>query len=96
MDNLRIRKLTPKECFRLMDFDDADFEKAEAVNSNTQLYKQAGNSIVVSVAYYIIKALVDSGVFSGEVKPMEFPMGQISFTDCASFDRYIEEYRKGE
>ena len=45
----RIRKLTPKECFRLMGFDDADFEKAEAVNSNTQLYKQAGNSIVVDV-----------------------------------------------
>lgn len=42
----RIRKLTPKECWRLMDFSDADFEKAEAVNSNTQLYKQAGNSIV--------------------------------------------------
>ena len=47
--NLRIRKLTPKECFRLMGFDDDDFYKAEAVNSNTQLYKQAGNSIVVDV-----------------------------------------------
>lgn len=46
---LRIRKLTPKECFRLMGFDDEDFYKAEAVNSNTQLYKQAGNSIVVDV-----------------------------------------------
>ena len=47
--NLRIRKLTPKECFRLMGFDDEDFYKAEAVNSNNQLYKQAGNSIVVDV-----------------------------------------------
>lgn len=46
---LRIRKLTPKECFRLMGFDDEDFYKAEAVNSNSQLYKQAGNSIVVDV-----------------------------------------------
>ena len=46
---LRIRKLTPKECFRLMGFDDEDFYKAEATNSNTQLYKQAGNSIVVDV-----------------------------------------------
>lgn len=46
---MRIRKLTPKECFRLMGFEDSDFEKAEAVNSNTQLYKQAGNSIVVNV-----------------------------------------------
>ena len=46
---LRIRKLTPKECFRLTGFDDEDFYKAEAVNSNTQLYKQVGNSIVVDV-----------------------------------------------
>jgi DNA (cytosine-5)-methyltransferase 1 len=50
---LRIRKLTPKECWRLMGFDDADFEKAAAVNSNSQLYKQAGNSIVVDVLCYI-------------------------------------------
>lgn len=41
----RIRKLTPKECWRLMDFTDEDFEKAAQVNSNTQLYRQAGNSI---------------------------------------------------
>ena len=46
---LRIRKLTPLECWRLMGFDDEDFYKAEKVNSNTQLYKQAGNSIVVNV-----------------------------------------------
>lgn len=45
----RIRKLTPRECWRLMDFSDEDFDKAEEVNSNTQLYKQAGNSIVVNV-----------------------------------------------
>ena len=49
LEELRIRKLTPKECFRLMGFDDEDFYKAEAVNSNTQLYKQVGNSIVVDV-----------------------------------------------
>ena len=55
--NLRIRKLTPKECWRLMGFDDADFEKAEKVNSNSQLYKQAGNSIVVDVLYYIFKEM---------------------------------------
>ena len=59
MQNLRIRKLTPKECFRLMGFDDTDFEKAEKVNSNTQLYKQAGNSIVVPVLEYIISVLLD-------------------------------------
>lgn len=49
MTTLIIRKLTPKECFRLMGFDDEDFHKAEVVNSNTQLYKQACNSIVVDV-----------------------------------------------
>lgn len=54
----RIRKLTPKECWRLMGFDDSDFEKAEKVNSNTQLYKQAGNSIVVNVLEAILKNLL--------------------------------------
>lgn len=56
---LRIRKLTPKECFRLMGFDDEDFYKAEAVNSNTQLYKQAGNSIVVDVIEEIYEKLFE-------------------------------------
>lgn len=55
----KIRKLTPKECWRLMGFDDADFEKAEKVNSNTQLYKQAGNSIVVNVLEAILKELLN-------------------------------------
>ena len=59
MNNLRIRKLTPKECWRLMGFDDEDFEKAEKVNSNTQLYKQAGNSIVVNVLQKILNNLID-------------------------------------
>lgn len=56
-NNLRIRKLTPKECFRLMGFSDDDFYKAESVVSNSQLYKQAGNSIVVDVLYYILVEL---------------------------------------
>ena len=56
--NLRIRKLTPLECWRLMGFDDEDFRKAEASGvSNTQLYKQAGNSIVVNVLEKIFKNL---------------------------------------
>ena len=55
---IRIRKLTPKECWRLMKFDDTDFEKAEKVNSNTQLYKQAGNSIVVKVLEKILNNLL--------------------------------------
>ena len=54
-DQYRIRKLTPLECFRLMVVTDEDFYKAQAVNSNTQLYKQAGNSIVVSVLEAIFR-----------------------------------------
>jgi DNA (cytosine-5)-methyltransferase 1 len=47
--NLNIRKLTPKECYRLMGFQDEAFERAAKVISNSQLYKTAGNSIVVKV-----------------------------------------------
>ena len=57
--NLRIRKLTPKECWRLMGFDDEDYKKAkESGISDTQLYKQAGNSIVVNVLEAILKELL--------------------------------------
>lgn len=56
----RIRKLTPRECFRLMGFDDSDFDKVEGKMSNTQLYKQAGNSIVVNVLEEIYKELFKS------------------------------------
>ena len=55
--SLRIRKLTPKECWRLMGFDDEDFEKASKVCSNAQLYKQAGNSIVVNVLEAILNSM---------------------------------------
>ena len=55
--SIRIRKLTPKECFRLMGFNDSDYEAASKVVSNSQLYKQAGNSIVVDVLYYILVEL---------------------------------------
>lgn len=59
LDNaFRVRKLTPKECWRLMGFDDKSFEKAERVCSNTQLYKQAGNSIVVNVLERILENLL--------------------------------------
>lgn len=57
VDNLSVRKLTPLECWRLMGFDDEDFYKAEKVNSNSQLYKQAGNSIVVNVLEKIYEQL---------------------------------------
>ena len=54
----RIRKLTPLSCWRLMDFTDEDFEKAAQVNSNTQLYKQAGNSIVRNVLVAILGQMI--------------------------------------
>lgn len=53
-----IRKLTPRECWRLMNFSDEDFQKAEKVNSNSQLYKQAGNSIVENVLVAILGQLI--------------------------------------
>lgn len=56
---IRIRKLTPKECWSLMDFNEGSFEKAEKVNSNTQLYKQAGNSIVVNVLVAVFGQLFE-------------------------------------
>lgn len=55
---VRIRKLTPLECWRLMGFDDEDFRKAEKQCSNTQLYKQAGNSIVVDCLEGILRNLL--------------------------------------
>lgn len=54
----RIRKLTPLECWRLMGFSDEDFHKAEEVNSNSQLYKQAGNSIVKNVLMAIFGQII--------------------------------------
>ena len=61
-DNYRIRKLTPKECWRLMGCSDEDFHKAEQVNSNSQLYKQAGNAIVVDVLEAIFKQIFLKGL----------------------------------
>lgn len=55
----RIRKLTPKECLRLMAVDDEDIDKMMAVNSNTQCYKQAGNSIVRDVMCRMFENLID-------------------------------------
>ncbi|MBU5455272.1 DNA (cytosine-5-)-methyltransferase [Caproiciproducens sp. MSJ-32] len=55
--NYRIRRLTPKECFRLQGFPDELFEKARAVNSDAQLYKQAGNAVTVNVAFAVAASL---------------------------------------
>ena len=58
-NGLRIRKLTPKECWRLMGISDEDFDKVNGKVSNSQLYKQAGNGIVVDVFAKILKGLVE-------------------------------------
>lgn len=70
MSNFRVRKLTPKECWRLMGFEDQDFENAKnGMNQNiyngndrssSQLYKQAGNSIVVDVLLHIMENLYEA------------------------------------
>lgn len=57
LDGYRIRKLTPRECFRLQGFPDECFDRAAAVNSDSQLYKQAGNSVTVNVIYEIARRL---------------------------------------
>lgn len=75
INNLKIRRLTPKECWRLMGFDDTDFEKAAEVNSNTQLYKQAGNSIVVNVLEAILTNLLLNA------NKQEPPKGQLTLFD---------------
>lgn len=54
----RIRKLTPKECWRLQGFTDEQYEKAATVNSKSQLYKQAGNAVTVNVTYEIGKHII--------------------------------------
>ena len=70
-----IRKLTPKECFRLMGFDDIDVDTLRDNGiSDAQLYKMAGNSIVVDVVYHIFEQL-------REIYPDIFPRGQMSIED---------------
>lgn len=58
LGNMRIRRLTPRECWRLQGFPDWAFDKAQEVNSDTQLYKQAGNAVTVNVIYEIAKKMI--------------------------------------
>lgn len=57
--SFRVRKLTPKECYRFMGFTDEQFDRSQAFSSDSQLYKQAGNSIVVDILYYIFGKLFE-------------------------------------
>lgn len=65
-NSYRIRKLTPKECWRLQSFPDWAFEKARKVTSDNQLYKQAGNTVTINVVIEIIK-LIDKAIIEGDL-----------------------------
>ena len=92
---IRIRKLTPKECFRLMGFSDENFEAAENVVSNSQLYKQAGNSIVVDVLYYILVELYKAMPYLfNDLKLSSFFSGIGAFE--IALDKLYESINSGE
>lgn len=70
LDNLRIRKLTPRECWRLQGFKDEQFDKAKKAGvSNSQLYKQAGNAVTVPVVRAIGEKLMENEAEKEETKP---------------------------
>lgn len=64
---IAIRKLTPRECFRLQGWSDEYFNRAELVNSDSQLYKQAGNGVTVPVIYEIAKRMRANGNISARI-----------------------------
>lgn len=94
-NNIRIRKLTPRECFRLMGFSDSAFDAAEEVVSNTQLYKQAGNSIVVDVLYYIFIELYKAMPFLFDDLKLSSFFSGIGAFECA-LDRLYKSINKIE
>lgn len=87
----KIRKLTPKECFRLMNFDDEDFYAAESINSDTQLYKQAGNSIVVTCLVAIFSQLNFQGIKTWNEMSLEeqYRLSQINKCNNPQFEKDI-------
>lgn len=90
-NKLRVRKLTPKECFRLMGFSDENFNAAHDIGiSNSQLYKQAGNSIVVDVLYYIFVELY-------KAMPYLFDDLKLSsfFSGIGAFEAALDRLYKG-
>ena len=87
MESYRIRRLTPLECWRLMGFSDEDFRAAEAdeINSDTQLYAQAGNSIVVNVLEAIFGEMLPKGQ-DMEEEPEEEPEEELEQEKIESMD----------
>lgn len=92
---IRIRKLTPRETFRLMGFSDEDFDAAQKAGvSNSQLYKQAGNSIVVDVLYYIYVELYKAMPYLfDDLKLSSFFSGIGAFE--IALDRLYEDINSG-
>lgn len=89
-NGLAIRKLTPKECFRFMGFSDNEFERAQNAGiSNSQLYKQAGNSIVVDVLYYIYIELYKAMPYLFE----ELKLGSF-FSGIGAFESALDRFYK--
>ena len=88
----RIRRLTPRECWRLMNFTDEQFDRAKAAGlSGTQLYKQAGNSIVVGVLEQIMSNLYDA-------MPYLFDDLQVSsyFSGIGAFESALDRVYKNK
>ena len=79
-DGHRIRKLTPRECWRLQGFPDWAFDKAQEVNSNSQLYKQAGNSVTVNVIEAIAKKL-NKVIITNDLTAISNDLKSIGLTD---------------
>ena len=86
-EQIRIRKLTPKECFRLMGFSDSAYDAASKVVSNSQLYKISGNSIVVDVLFYIYIELY-------KAMPYLFDNLKLSsfFSGCGAFEMALDRF----
>lgn len=82
-EQIRIRKLTPKETFRLMGFSDSAYEAASKAVSNSQLYKQSGNSIVVDVLYYILVKLYKAMPYLFEDLKLSSFFSGIGAFECA-------------
>ncbi len=94
LTGIRIRKLTPKETFRLMGFSDSAYDAASKVVSNSQLYKQSGNSIVVDVLYYILVELYKAMPYLfDDLKLSSFFSGIGAFE--AALDRLFESINTG-
>lgn len=87
---LKIRRLTPRECFRLQGFPDWAYEKAESVSSKSQLYKQAGNSVSVMVIEVIARALKEIE----EMEKISLTLLDLPNYDCDITVTFEDDYHK--